>query len=188
MRDPDEQAESAYRAEPVTKAREAGVDRSRRRRAVLFWVLLTGGVLVVQLRLPNRIPALTQLELPLLATIYLGISSRDAVKGIFYGAVVGVIQDALSAQPLGLLGIVKTLAGYLAASMALRLDAENPPVRFVLVGLLFLFHQFLYWALSEGLLGYGVNLSLGLTLIGAVENAVAGVLVFAGLDKLREVV
>src|SRR5262249_28103821 len=53
-------------------------------------------------------------DLPLLVTIYFGVSRRNPVTGLFLGAVIGLAQDALSHDnPIGLYGIAKTLVGYL---------------------------------------------------------------------------
>jgi rod shape-determining protein MreD len=41
------------------------------------------------------------------------------------GALVGLAQDSLSKNPLGMFGIVKTLVGYFAASVGVRLDGHE---------------------------------------------------------------
>ena len=52
------------------------------------------------------------IELPLLVTIYFGVSRRNPVSGLFLGAVIGILQDALSHDnPIGLYGIAKDTGG-----------------------------------------------------------------------------
>ena len=51
---------------------------------------------------------------------------------------IGLVQDSLSHQPIGMYGIVKTLVGYFAASVSMRFDVQNPVVTFILSFLLLL--------------------------------------------------
>ena len=81
-------------------------------------------------------------DLPLLVTIYFGVSRRNPVSGLFLGAGIGILQDALSHDnPIGLYGIAKTLVGYIASSVGARIDTEHPFSRFGLIFLLFHLHQ-----------------------------------------------
>ena len=74
------------------------------------------------------------LDLPLLITIYFGLSRRNPSTGLLLGMVIGFLQDSLSGPtvPLGLYGIAKTVIGYLASSIGARLDTEHPAARFAL--------------------------------------------------------
>ena len=102
------------------------------------------------------------------------------------GAVVGLAQDSLSKNPLGMFGIVKTLVGYFAASVGLRFDVDHPLVRLVLVFFFFVFHQFFYWVLVARLLGQQVSFEPQRTLVLGLLNAVVAVSLFHFLDKLKE--
>src|ERR1700693_4041506 len=85
------------------------------------------------------------IDLPLLVTIYFGVSRRNPVSGLFLGAAIGILQDALSHDnPIGLYGIAKTVIGYVASSVGGRIDTEHPASRFALVLVLFYFHQAVY--------------------------------------------
>src|ERR1700752_371879 len=66
------------------------------------------------------------LDLPLLVTIYFGVSRRNPVTGLFLGAAIGIFQDALSHDPIGMYGIAKTIVGYVASSIGARIDTEHP--------------------------------------------------------------
>src|SRR5271163_3213951 len=67
------------------------------------------------------------IDLPLLVTIYFGVSKRNPVSGMFLGATIGILQDALGHDsPIGLYGIAKTIIGYLASSVGARIDTEHP--------------------------------------------------------------
>lgn len=82
-------------------------------------------------------------------------------------------------------GIVKTLVGYFAASVGVRLDVDHPAIRFLLVFFFYVFHQFLYWVMARALLGQQLAFETQRMLILGVLNAVVGVSLFHFLDRLR---
>src|ERR1700741_958874 len=93
-------------------------------------------------------------DLPLLVTIYFGVSRRNPVSGMFLGAAIGILQDALSHDnPIGMYGIAKTVVGYLASSVGARIDTEHPIARFGLVFVLFHVHQIVLAITQRALLG-----------------------------------
>src|SRR6266849_637741 len=76
-------------------------------------------VLFLQAFLPLYVPKAEILDLPLLITIYFGLSRRNPSTGLLLGMAIGLAQDSLSGPtvPLGLYGIAKTIIGYLASSI-----------------------------------------------------------------------
>jgi rod shape-determining protein MreD len=97
------------------------------------------------------------------------------------------MQDSLSGPtvPLGEYGIAKTIIGYLASSIGSRLDTEHPLARFALVALFYVVHQSVLTIVRRLLLNepeawFNMHLAAA-----ALVNAVLGVLLFAGLDRLR---
>ncbi len=166
----------------------AGVRRrtkiSRYRPVVLF--LVPVAAILFQVYVPLFLDYLGYLELPLLVTVYFAAMRRRPVAGLLYGAGIGLAQDALSQNPLGMFGIVKTLVGYFAASASLRFDADNPGSRFVLAFFFFVFHQAMYWVLGRALIGTPVELGAARTLVLAGMNGAVAVPFFHLLDKLKE--
>jgi rod shape-determining protein MreD len=154
------------------------------RPAALFFAPLAA--ILLQVYLPLFFSFSVYLELPLLVTVYFSLMRRQPIGGIFIGAAVGLAQDSLSHQPLGMFGIVKTLVGYFAASVSLRFDVENSGVRFILGFFFFFFHQLFYWVLARALLGQQIDFDLRITTFAGVANAVLGVPLFLLLDKLKE--
>jgi len=125
-------------------------------------------------------------DLPLLVTIYFGVSRRNPVTGMFLGAVIGIAQDALSHDnPIGLFGIAKTLVGYLASSVGARIDTEHPASRFLLVFLFFHFHQIVFAIEQRVLLARPAPLFTLILLRNSLVTAAFGVVLFALLDRLR---
>jgi rod shape-determining protein MreD len=102
------------------------------------------------------------------------------------GAGIGLAQDSLSHQPLGMFGIVKTLVGYFAASVSQRFDVDNPLIRVILGFFFFFFHQFFFWVLARALLGQQMDFDVQQTLLIGLLNAAVALPLFRILDKLKE--
>src|ERR1700680_3549771 len=105
--------------------------------------------ILFQVYVPRFVERLSYLELPLLVTVYFSLMRRSPVAGVLYGAGIGLAQDSLSHNPLGMFGIVKTLVGYFAASVGLRFDVDHAFIRLLLCFLFFFFHQFFSWVMAR---------------------------------------
>jgi rod shape-determining protein MreD len=143
--------------------------------------------LIFQAAVPVYIPRMEILDLPLLVTIYFGLSRRNPSTGLLLGMVIGLLQDSLSGPtvPLGLYGIAKTVIGFLASSIGSRLDTEHPAARFSLIMAFFVVHQAVIVLIRRLLLAQPepwVNWAL---LIAAAVNAFVGVFLFLLFDRLR---
>src|SRR5271155_4434209 len=150
------------------------------------------GVVIMALALEALLPVYFRsaaiLELPLLVTIYFGLSRRNPSTGLLLGMAIGLAQDSLSGPtvPIGLYGIAKTIIGFLASSVGARLDTEHPAARFALTIVFFGLHQGILVVerrilLAQPEVWFTVQLA-----IAALINAVVGVFLFAVLDRLRK--
>ncbi|HMI52452.1 MAG TPA: rod shape-determining protein MreD [Candidatus Saccharimonadales bacterium] len=153
--------------------------------SVIFVTVLTLGV---QAFVPIYFPKFSVLDLPLLITIYFGLSRRNPSTGLLLGMMIGLLQDSLSGPtvPLGLYGIAKTIIGYLASSIGARLDTEHPAARFALTVLFFGVHQGIIILTRRILLAQPevwFTMRLG---IAALINAFVAVFLFTLLDRLRK--
>jgi rod shape-determining protein MreD len=148
--------------------------------------LIPIAAILFQVYVPLFFKFLAYLELPLLVTVYFALMRRSQIGGMFVGAFVGLAQDSLSQNPLGMFGIVKTMVGYFAASVGLRIDVEHSFIRLVLNFFFFFFHQFFYWVLARALLAQQVGFEWQRTVFLGLLNAVVGVALFHFLDKLKE--
>jgi rod shape-determining protein MreD len=164
-----------------------GRRRPRKRRLqVWVWVAAPVAAVLFQTYAPLFAGWLSYLELPLLITIYLSTNRRSPVAGALIGMPIGLLQDALAHWPVGLLGMVKTLAGFAACAAGIRFDADNPAVRVLFGFVFFLGHQILFWVLRRTLLNEPAALNLGVLLLAALLNGALAAPLFALLDKLRE--
>lgn len=159
--------------------------QTSRFRSWVFFVIPLAAILF-QVYIPLFFRFLAYLELPLLVTIYFALMRRSQLRGLLVGALVGLAQDSLSKNPLGLFGIIKTLVGYFAASVGMRFDVDHPFLRLLLALFFFFFHQFLYWAMARTLLGQQVNFEPQRTLGLGLLNAIVALALFHFLDKLKE--
>jgi rod shape-determining protein MreD len=150
-------------------------------------IITTFVAFVLQTVVPVYVPKFSILDLPLLLTIYFGLSRRNPSTGLLLGTMIGWIQDSLSGPtvPFGVYGISKTVVGYLASSIGARLDTEHPAARFFLVAV-FYGVQHVVLVLTHRLLlaqtDPWFNLQIG---IAAAVNAFLGTLLFMALDRLR---
>jgi rod shape-determining protein MreD len=144
--------------------------------------------LFLQTSVPVYFPKFAVLDLPLLLTVYFGLSRRNPSTGLLLGWVIGILQDSLSGPtvPLGLYGIAKTIVGYLASSIGARLDTEHPIARFALTVVFFGLHQFVVGVIRRILLAQPEVWFTTRLLIGAGVNAIVGVFLFMLLDRLRK--
>ena len=156
---------------------------SRFRAWILFAVPLAA--ILFQVYVPLFFQFLANLELPLIVTVYFALVRRSPIGGLTIGALVGLAQDSLSKNPLGMFGITKTLVGYIAASIGLSLDVEHPLIRLLLGFFFYVLHQSVFWLLTRGLLGQQVTFDIQHTLLLGVLNAVVAVSLFHFLDKLK---
>jgi rod shape-determining protein MreD len=126
-------------------------------------------------------------DLPLLVTIYFGVSRRNPVSGMFLGAVIGIAQDALTHDnPIGLYGIAKTIVGYVASSVGARIDTEHPVSRFALVFALYHVHQLVFAGTERVLLNRPIPFFTFHLLIVSLVSAAIAVVLFSLLDRLRQ--
>ncbi len=148
-------------------------------------ILVPLAAILFQVYVPLFFQFLGYLEMPLLVVVYFALMRRSQIRGLLIGAVVGLAQDSLSKAPLGMFGIVKTLVGYFAASVGVRLDVDNGLLRLFLAYFFFVFHQFFYWVMARALLAQQVAFDWQHTLILGLLNAIVAVALFHFLDKLR---
>jgi rod shape-determining protein MreD len=149
-------------------------------------VVAMGLALLIQAAAPVYFSKSAIVDLPLLITIYFGLSRRNPSTGLLLGMVIGCAQDSLSATPIGLYGIAKTIIGYLASSIGARLDTEHPAARFALTGLFFFVHQGVIVLTRRLLLAQPEPWLTVRLAVAAAVNAVIAVFLFMLLDRLRK--
>jgi rod shape-determining protein MreD len=144
--------------------------------------------LFVQAFFTAKLRWLSILDLPMIVLIFFAVARRNPISGCVTGAIIGLLQDALGgpAHPIGMYGIADTVIGYMASSMGVKIDVENPGTRFLMVYAFYVIHQSVYFGVGRGLLRQPLQWSWSHVAIAALANAVVGVFLFHFLDRLKE--
>lgn len=148
-------------------------------------ILIPLVALLIQAWVPVHIHFFSVFDLPLLVTIFFSVARRNQVAGLLTGALIGLAQDSLSGFPLGICGIAKTVVGYGASSLGVKLDVENPGSRLLMTVLFYFVHQVIFFTVARGLVGMAVE-PLWLHELGrAVANGLMAIVLFAILDRFK---
>ena len=155
-----------------------------------FSAVATVGVplaaLFFQIYVSSRFPFLKLIDLPLLVTIFFAVSRRNQLAGMLTGCAIGLTQDALTHLPIGIYGICKTIIGYGASSIGLKVDVDNPGSRFLMVFFFTFLHDGLYFIVRRNLLGIPSDWRTLHEASAALANALVAVLLFALLDRTKK--
>lgn len=164
---------------------ESRRDMEIRSYPLLVYALVPLGSLVLQAWLPRVVGRYDWFDLPLVVVVYFALGRRNPLQGTLMGAAMGLFEDALSHNPLGINGIAKTTVGFLAGSVGIRIDVDNHTIRVLLNFALSLLSSAIYIFVARFLLGLAVDWN-GLTeLLRAVGNAVIALALFPLLDRLQ---
>jgi rod shape-determining protein MreD len=140
----------------------------------------------LQAFLPLRLPFFSIFDLPLLIVIFFAMARRSQVAGLMTGAIIGILQDSLTHHPLGVYGIAKTVVGYGASSLGVKLDVESVGTRLLVTTGFYVVHQVIYFTIARGLVGLALHWSWSRELWSALANAVLGVVLFTLMDRLKQ--
>ena len=142
--------------------------------------------LALEALLPVYFRSAAILELPLLVTVYFGLSRRNPSSGLLLGMAIGLAQDSLGHTPFGMYGIAKTVVGFVASSFGSRIDVEHPLSRFLLTFVFFHLHNAVLVLTNRVLLGQREPYLEARLIIASVVNSFVAVFLFALLDKFRK--
>ena len=142
--------------------------------------------LFLQAFLPLHLHFMIIFDLPLLVTVFFAVARRSPVSGLLTGAIIGILQDSLTHQPLGVYGIAKTVVGYGASSLGVKLDVENSGSRVLVTFGFYILHELVYFTVSRGLVGQAAGWRWGHILVSALANAALAVPVFSLLDRFKQ--
>jgi rod shape-determining protein MreD len=140
----------------------------------------------LQAFLPVRFTFFSILDLPLLIVIFFAMARRSQIAGLVTGAAIGLLQDSLTHQPLGLYGIAKTVVGYGASSLGVKLDVESVGTRFLVIVGFDIIHEVLYFMIAHGMVRLNLHWNWAHELESAFANAIFGVFLFALMDRLKD--
>jgi rod shape-determining protein MreD len=149
-------------------------------------LLVPLAAIFLQAFLPLRFHFFSIFDLPLLVTVGFATARRSPMAGLLTGGLIGILQDALTHHPIGLYGISKTVVGFGASSLGIKLDVENAGARFLLTIFFYVVHEVVYFLIARGLVGLRMAWSWPHELVSGMANAVLGIFVFMLLDRLKQ--
>ncbi len=135
---------------------------------------------------PLRFSFFSIFDLPLLVVIFFAMARRSPVAGLLTGACIGLLQDSLTHHPIGVYGIAKTVVGYGASSLGVKLDVESVGTRLLVTIGFYVVHQVLYFMVARGMVRLDLHWSWPHELGAAFANAILGVFLFALMDRLKQ--
>jgi rod shape-determining protein MreD len=156
-----------------------------RRYPKLLYVLAPLAALVLQAWLPRVVGQYAWFDLPLIITVYFALGRRSPVQGTIMGAIMGIFEDALTHRPIGINGIAKTVVGFLAASVGVRIAVENQAIRLFLNFLLSLLSSAIVVFIYRFLLGLELKWEWLTELYSAIGNSLIAMVLFPVLDRLQ---
>lgn len=155
--------------------------------SALVVAAVVAAALLIQVVLPIYLSYAVLLDLPLLAAAYFALARRNPSTGLLLGMFVGIIQDALGHGPIGLYGMAKTVIGFAASSVGVRIDIEHPASRVILVFLFYYLHQIVFALTSRLLLGNPTPILSLRVLTAALLNGLVSAPLYLLLDRFRRV-
>jgi rod shape-determining protein MreD len=142
--------------------------------------------LAFQAFVPRWLSFFNIFDLPLLVVIFFAVARRSQVAGMLTGALIGLLQDSLTIHPIGLNGIAKTVVGYGASSLGVKIDVENAGTRFLVVLFFYVLHEAVYFGVARWLVLLPLQWSWRHELGSALANALLAVALFALLDRFKQ--
>jgi rod shape-determining protein MreD len=160
-------------------------DMEIRHYPLLVYTLVPLTALVLQAWLPRVLGQYAWFDLPLVVTIYFALGRRSPIQGTLMGAALGLFEDALSHHALGINGVAKTVVGFIAASVGVRIDVENHTIRLILNFLLSLLSSAVFVFTYRVLLGLDLEWQWFSELFRAIGNSLIAMVLFPLLDRLQ---
>ena len=149
-------------------------------------ILIPLGAVFLQAFLPLKFHFFSIFDIPLLVTIGFATARRSPLAGLFTGAAIGLLQDSLTHQPIGLYGISKTVVGFLASSLGIKIDVENAGARLLITTGFYVVHEIVYFFIARGLVRLHMQWSWSRELYSGLANALLGIFVYALMDRLKQ--
>ena len=99
---------------------------------------------------------------------------------------IGLAQDMLGHNPIGIYGIAKTVVGYGASSLGVKLDVENAGARLLVTLGFYFVHAAVYFTVARGLVNISQTWSWPHGILAGLANAFLGVILYFVLDKFKQ--
>lgn len=147
-------------------------------------LVLAAAALGLQTFLPTLLPVASLFNLPLLVAVYFMLTFRSAIPAMTVGMLVGWAHDGLMHGPVGTLGLVYAILGYLSSLASQLFKFSLFSVLGIFVGLAYLAHEVILYAIREYLLGQQAVFELGTWCALSALHAGVALLLYPLFDRL----
>jgi len=124
-------------------------------------------------------------DLVLVVVVYIGVVAGP-VAGLVAGTAAGLAQDALAGGIVGIGGLAKSVAGFLAGIAATQFIVTGAGHRFVVFFLASLVHAGLFVGFNQLVYPRGFGAPWSIVLTQAAVNGLIGVLAFRTVERAPE--
>ena len=121
-------------------------------------------------------------DLVLVVVVYVGVVGGP-VAGLFAGTAAGLAQDALAGGIVGIGGLAKSAAGFLAGIAATQFIVTGAGHRFVVFFLTSLLHAGIFVGFNQLIFPRGFGAPWSIVLSQAALNGIIGVLAFRTVER-----
>jgi rod shape-determining protein MreD len=143
-------------------------------------------LIILQAYVPKILPRTIIVDLPLLAVIFFAVARRNPIAGALTGAAIGLFQDLLTGQPIGINGMAKAVIGYLGSSIGVQVDVENLITRMLMIFGFSLLQSGVLFLINRLLLGnHDLHLLWLHEVIRAGVNTAVAIPLFLFLDRFK---
>jgi len=136
--------------------------------------------------IPRTLPFVQIFDIPLIVTIFFAVARRNPIAGTVTGCVIGLVQDSLTGQPLGIFGISKSIIGYMASSIGMKIDVDNPGSRFLITFGFTIVHNLIYFLVASYMVRIATEWHTLHELGRSVGNAFLALVLFAIMDRAKQ--
>ena len=140
----------------------------------------------VQSYAPRTLSFVQIFDIPLIVTIFFAVARRNPIAGTVTGCVIGLVQDSLAGLPLGIFGIAKSLIGYMASSIGMKVDVDNPGSRFLITFGFSIVHNLIYFLVATYMVRIATEWHTVHELGRSVANAFLALVLFAIMDRAKK--
>jgi rod shape-determining protein MreD len=137
--------------------------------------ILLAASIILQASLRKVWEPLGYIDLPLIVVVYFALQ-RNAVRAVIIGCIAGLGMDSMSAGLLGAGGFSRTLTAYIIASLAARVNLDNPLIRIPVLagaamlctGVYYLLHKLLNQVPPKPFVITAAHLTVWTTVVGTI--------------------
>jgi len=135
---------------------------------------------------PRTLTFVQIFDIPLIVTIFFAVARRNPIAGTVTGCAIGLVQDSLTGLPLGIFGIAKSIVGYMASSIGMKIDVDNPGSRFLITFGFTVVHNLIHFLVATYMVRVSMEWHTVPELGRSVANAFLSVFLFAIMDRAKK--